>query len=85
MNQPLRPLRRPQVLSRTGLSATSIYNLEREGKFPQHWLITPRCAVWAEHEVDAWIESRRASPAEAAPVPDVNLRRSAPGRGKVAA
>ena len=77
-----RVIRRPEVLSKTGLSRTTIHNLEAAGKFPRHWMLTPRVAVWDEAEVDAWIASRRAAPAIAAPSPDVALRRNAHGRGK---
>lgn len=58
-------IRRPEVLKKTGLSATTIYNLERRGEFPQHTMLTPRCAAWAEQDVDAWLDSRRAKPAKA--------------------
>jgi prophage regulatory protein len=51
MTQIKRTIRRPELLAKTGLSKTSIYNLEREGKFPLHFMLTPRCAVWAESEV----------------------------------
>ena len=67
-----RTIRRAAVIAKTGLSATTVFNLEREGKFPQHFLLTPRCAVWDEAEVDAWIESRRAARVKAAITPDPN-------------
>lgn len=81
----LRTIRRPAVLAKTGLSATTVYYLEQQGKFPRHFLLTPRCAVWDESEVDAWLQSRRAAPAAAAPVPDQAMRQSRPGRGKARA
>lgn len=82
-----RTIRRATVIAKTGLSATTIYNLEREGKFPQHFMLTPRCAVWDEAEVDAWIESRRAGQVRAAATPDPQLavdarRRSAKTRAE---
>ncbi len=72
---PKRFLRRNEVLSRTGLGATTIYKMEKSGEFPRHILITPRCAGWDESEVDAWMISRKKSPAVPAPFPDV-FRRS---------
>lgn len=79
--QPIkRTIRRPEVLAKTGLSATTIYNLEKRGEFPQHFMLTPRCAVWFEAEVDAWLDERMAAPAKAAPAPDVALRKSSRGR-----
>lgn len=77
-----RILRRPQVIARTGLSRTTIYNLEVADKFPRHWMLTPRVAVWSEAEVEAWLAASRAAPAAPAPSPDVTLRRRTPGRGK---
>ncbi len=76
MQQIRRYIRRPEVLNKTGLSATSIYNMEKRGEFPQHFMLTPRCAAWDESEVDGWLESRRASPARPAPAPDARLRKA---------
>lgn len=64
-----RAIRRTTVLEKTGLSATTIYNLERDGDFPKHFLLTPRCAVWDEGEVDHWLEKRRVTPAIAGRAP----------------
>lgn len=80
-----RVLRRSQVVAKIGLSATSIYNLERAGEFPRHWMQTPRCAVWDEAEVDRWVQGRRAQPAVAAKAPDPALRSQRKGRGKAQA
>ena len=85
MNPHLRTIRRPEVLRKTGLSKTTIHNLTRAGQFPKSFLLTPRCAVWVESEIDAWLESRRAVPASAAPAPDHTLRAQFPGRGKARA
>lgn len=77
-----RTLRRPAVQAKTGLSRTSIYQLEKAGDFPQHFLLTPRCAVWDEAEIDAWLASRQQSPAKAIAGPDHTLRTRFPGRGR---
>jgi prophage regulatory protein len=69
-------------MAKTGMSRTTIWKLERQGDFPKSFLITPRCAVWFEHEVDEWLARRPASPAAAAPGPDHTLRKRFPGRGK---
>lgn len=58
---PMRMLRRKELERKTGLSATSIYMLEKAGSFPQHTMLTPRCAVWLESEIDAWLAERLAS------------------------
>ena len=84
--QPIkRTIRRPEVLAKTGLSATTIYNLEKRGEFPQHFMLTPRCAVWFEAEVDAWLDQRMVAPAKSPPAPDVKLRKSSRGRVAVEA
>jgi len=71
-----RTLRRNQVLFKTGLSRTTQFNLERAGDFPPHFMLTPRCAVWFEDEVDAWLEERRRSAIKAAMAPDHMLRKA---------
>lgn len=79
--QPIkRAIRRPEILAKTGLSATTIYNLEKRGEFPQHLMLTPRCAVWFEAEVDAWLDQCMVNPASPARAPDVSLRKSSRGR-----
>lgn len=77
-----RTLRREQVLNKTGLSRTSQYNLEKAGDFPQHFMLTPRCAVWFEDEVDVWLDDRRKNQIQAALAPDHALRKIFNGRGK---
>jgi len=75
-------LRREQVLAKLGISKTTLYNLERAGRFPAHFMLTPRCAVWRAEEVDAWMQQRAGASVPSAPAPDVKLRRHTPGRGK---
>jgi prophage regulatory protein len=67
-------LRRPELLRKTGLSATTVYNLERQGKFPQHFMLTPRCAVWDEQAVEKWMSERAKVPAACARVPEPRRR-----------
>ena len=75
-----RTLRRDQVLQKTGLGRTTQHNLEKAGDFPRHFLLTPRCAVWFEDEIDAWLEDRRAKAIAAASGPDILLRKWNPVR-----
>lgn len=79
---PRRVLRREQVLNKTGLSRTSMFNLEKAQDFPQHFMLTPRCAVWFEDEVDGWLEARRKAEIAAAMAPDHTLRKALRGRGR---
>ena len=51
-------LRRPAVLAKLGISRTHLYELERAGDFPAHFMLSPRCAVWEEAAVDRWMEER---------------------------
>ena len=53
-------LRRPAVLQKLGISRTHLYELERAGDFPAHFMLSPRCAVWEEAAVDRWMEERAA-------------------------
>lgn len=80
-----RTLRRPAMLAKTGLSRTTAYNLEKAGDFPQHFMLTPRCAVWDEGEVEAWLAGRRQTALPSAAGPDQSLRTNFPGRGKARA
>ena len=56
-NAPLRLLRLPEVISRVGLKRSSIYQRMAEGRFPKARSLGPRCTVWVETEIDAWIAS----------------------------
>ncbi|CAE6826769.1 helix-turn-helix transcriptional regulator [Paraburkholderia aspalathi] len=56
--QTRRFLRRPEVLKKTGLSASTIQRLERAGNFPARRVLSPHCVAWFEDELDAWLEQR---------------------------
>ena len=75
--QTKRFIRRKELLVKVGLCATSIYNLERAGQFPMHIMLTPRCAVWDEEAIEAWMDARMVAPAVGASVPDASTRRKA--------
>jgi len=52
-------IRRAAVRSKTGLSDTTIWRLEKTGDFPQRVRLTDAGAVgWRESEVDAWVHER---------------------------
>jgi len=50
--------RLPQVMARTGLSRSTIYELIRKGKFPSQINLGPRAVGWIESEIVNWIEAR---------------------------
>lgn len=52
-----RLLRLPDVLSRTGLSRSTLY---ADPTFPKSVKVGQRAVAWAESEIDAWIEARMA-------------------------
>jgi prophage regulatory protein len=51
-------LRLAQVIERTGLKKTTIYELQSEGQFPMRVKITAHAVGWIEHEVQAWLAGR---------------------------
>lgn len=79
-----RTLRRAQVVQKTGLSQATIFRLEKAGEFPRHFLLSPRCAVWFDDEIDAFLEERQAKAIAAAPT-DALMRRWSKVEGRAAA
>ena len=55
MNTPDRILRLPTVLSRTGLSRSTLYRKIAEGTFPRQIQISIHGAGWYESEINRWI------------------------------
>lgn len=51
-------IRRREVQKLTGLGASSIYQLQRMGNFPQSVQISERRVAWVESEVVEWISQR---------------------------
>lgn len=52
-------LRLPDVIAATGLSKTTIYELQRSQLFPTARRLSSRCVGWTASDVQAWIESRQ--------------------------
>ena len=57
----LRILRMSEVVERTTLSASTIYALLAEGRFPRPVRLGPRATGWPEYVIDAWLASRIAA------------------------
>jgi len=76
------PIRRRELHQIVPLSDTTIYELERQGRFPRRFNLTNRCVAWDLFEVEAWIEQRRqeslAGTVAKSPAPDIRLRRTRP-------
>lgn len=53
-----RLLRLKEVIERTGLSRSTLYELMAKDKFPKQILITERCVGWVEDEVHDFILRR---------------------------
>lgn len=56
-----RLIRRTEVQSKTGLGASSIYAMMKQGKFPQCMSLSERRVAWLESDIDQWIAERVAS------------------------
>ena len=54
-------LRLPDIISRTGLSRSSIYLYLSEGGFPKPISLGARSVGWLESEIDDWIDQKVAS------------------------
>lgn len=63
------------LLGMIPLSEKAIYNMEKRGDFPKRIALTSRNVAWDLDEVTGWIESRKASGAQA----------KRPGKAKVIA
>lgn len=53
-----RLIRIPEVLNKTGMGRTMLYELIKRGEFPKQYYITERIVAWQESEVDQWIDDR---------------------------
>ena len=51
-------LRRREVTARTGLSRTTLWRLERSGRFPQRIRLSRNAVGWYAQEVTRWLADR---------------------------
>lgn len=51
-------LRLPAVISRTGLSRSSIYAFIRVGQFPKQIHLGPRSVGWDSSAIDSWVQEK---------------------------
>jgi prophage regulatory protein len=66
MADTVRMLRLPEVEEITGLSGTTIWRHEREGRFPRRRRLGSTLVAWRSDEVQEWIESLPAAELEPA-------------------
>ncbi|MCH9006256.1 MAG: AlpA family transcriptional regulator [Proteobacteria bacterium] len=50
--------RLPEVINRTGLSRSAVYDLISKDKFPSQVNLGPRTVGWVENEITDWIDAR---------------------------
>lgn len=58
---PVKAIRKPAVLSKTGLSNTQLYRLISKGEFPAQRKLSERISVWDEAEIDNWLAAKFAA------------------------
>lgn len=77
-----RMIRRAELRQLVPLADTTIYEMEKKGKFPRRFAISPKCVVWDLSEIMAWLDARREESHQAgpAPGPDVRQRKTRPVR-----
>lgn len=49
-------IRSAEVTRKTGLSRTTLWRLEREGKFPRRIQLGENSVGWSEDEIHEWID-----------------------------
>jgi len=50
--------RLPEVIDRTGLSRSAVYDLISKNQFPSQINLGPRSVGWVENEISDWIDAR---------------------------
>lgn len=53
-----RLIRLPEVIARTGLSRSTIYNYIEDGTFPKQIKIGKRAMAFVDSEVEEWVQTR---------------------------
>ena len=52
-----RLIRLPEVMERTGVARSTVWDLMKKGKFPKSHKLSERVTVWKESEIIAYINS----------------------------
>lgn len=56
--RPTRFLRERDVVDRIGVTGTTLYRWERDGKFPKRRKIGKQAVAWVEAEIEDWCVNR---------------------------
>jgi len=51
-------MKRKDIVLFTGMCYTTIYNLEKLGKFPARRQLSPGRVAWIRSEIESWLSSR---------------------------
>lgn len=54
----MRVLKLKEVMEKTGLGRTKVYELQAEGRFPKSISLDGRAVGWLENEVEDWLQER---------------------------
>ena len=54
----MRMLRANEVTKKCGFSRTTLWRLERQGRFPNRRRLSENIVAWSEEEIDAFLEER---------------------------
>ena len=54
--------RLPEVMTQTGLSRSTIYEMIGKGEFPRQFNLGPRAVGWSSKDVLAWVDSKICEP-----------------------
>ena len=74
-----RVLRKPEVLARVGVSSTTLWRMQRAGRFPPSFHISPGLVGWLDADVDRWIETQGHASLRRTPSSSVSPSESALG------
>ena len=67
-------IRLPEVIEKTGISKSTIRNLEISQNFPTRLKISKRSVGWYEHESDEWVSNLKENMLKAEYDNDKNLK-----------
>ena len=58
MNEEVRFLRLPEVMKRVGYKRTRLYDLMKDGRFPEPVSLGARAIAWLSSDIENWMTER---------------------------